>query len=124
VLSLTANLYARWMTGLMLHDCTSGFKCFKREVLESIDLSKVYANGYAFQVEMNYRAARLGYRLGEIPIIFFDRNAGRSKMSSKIAGEAFWHIFKMRVGSYLQPMNFARRSATSLVAVESGSEPT
>jgi dolichol-phosphate mannosyltransferase len=110
-LSLAANLYARWITGLHLCDCTSGFKCFKREVLESIDLSRVYANGYAFQVEMNYRAHRLGYRLGELPIIFFDRHAGQSKMSTKIAREAFWHIFKMRLSSLVRPMNFTRRAS-------------
>lgn len=110
-LSLAANLYARWVTGLNLYDCTSGFKCFKREVLENIDLSNVYANGYAFQVEMNYRAHCLGYRLGEHPIIFFDRHTGQSKMSTKIAREAFWHIFKMRLSSFLRPVNFTRRAS-------------
>ena len=107
--SLAANLYARWITGLRLNDCTSGFKCFKREVLRNIDLIKVYANGYAFQVEMNFRAHRLGYRLGELPIIFFDRHSGHSKMSIKIAREAFWHLFKMRISSLLRPMEFAPR---------------
>lgn len=108
--SLVANLYARWITGLELCDCTSGFKCFKREVLRSIDLTKVYANGYAFQVEMNFRAQRLGYRLGELPIIFFERHDGQSKMSIKIAREAFWHLFKMRLSSVLRPLKFAARS--------------
>ncbi len=106
-LSLLANAYARWMTGLALHDCTSGFKCFKREVLERIDLSKVYANGYAFQVEMNYRAARLGFRLGEVPIVFFDRTAGQSKMSTRIARQAFFEILTMRLNSIIRPMSFA-----------------
>ena len=110
-LSLAANLYARRMTGLPLSDCTSGFKCFRRAVLEQIDLSQVYSNGYAFQVEMNYRAQRLGFRLGETPIIFYDRHSGKSKMSTKIAREAFWHIFKMRVGSVVRPVRFAPRSA-------------
>jgi len=108
--SLAANLYARWITGLNLCDCTSGFKCFKREVLRNIDLTKIYANGYAFQVEMNFRAQRLGYRLGELPIIFFDRHDGQSKMSMKIAREAFWHLFKLRINSLLRPMNFAPRA--------------
>lgn len=122
-LSLAANVYARWITGLNLRDCTSGFKCFKREVLESIALLKVYANGYAFQVEMNYRAHRLGYRLGELPIIFFDRHAGQSKMSTRIAREAFWHILKMRVSSLLRPMNFARQpSSRSFMAARSDSK--
>ena len=109
--SLAANIYARWITGLELRDCTSGFKCFKREVLKSIDLSKVFSNGYAFQVEMNFRAYRLGYKLGEIPIIFFDRHSGQSKMSIKIAREAFWHLFKMRLGSLLRPAEFAQQPA-------------
>lgn len=117
-MSLTANLYARWITGLTIRDCTAGFKCFKREVLESIDISRVYANGYAFQVEMNYRAARLGYRLGEMPIIFFERHAGHSKMSSRIAREAFWDIFKMRVESLLHPVKFTRRLPGPPAAIE------
>jgi dolichol-phosphate mannosyltransferase len=107
VLSLAANQYARWITSLDLRDCTAGFKCFRREVLERIDLSRVYSNGYAFQVEMNFRAQRMGYRLVEIPIVFFDRQAGHSKMSTKIAREAFWHIFKMRLSSMVQPGRFA-----------------
>ncbi len=124
-LSLVANLYARWITGLNLRDCTSGFKCFKREVLESIDLSGVYANGYAFQVEMNYRAHRLGYRLGELPIVFFERQAGESKMSTRIAREAFWHIFKMRIGSLLRPMSFARQPVGhSLMSLGLDDEPS
>lgn len=109
VLSLSANTYARWITGLHLTDCTSGFKCFKRDVLEAVGQNRVYSNGYAFQVEMNYRAQHLGFRLGEIPIIFVDRQVGQSKMSTKIAREAFWHIFKMRVSSLLRPVNFARQ---------------
>ena len=108
--SLAANLYARWITGLGLRDCTSGFKCFKGEVLRNIDLVNLYANGYAFQVEMNFRAERLGYRVGEVPIIFFDRNSGESKMSMKIAREAFWQLFKMRITSLVWPMRFARRA--------------
>jgi dolichol-phosphate mannosyltransferase len=111
--SLAANLYARWITGLNLRDCTSGFKCFKRDVLKSIDLSKVFANGYAFQVEMNFRAHRLGYKVGEVPIIFFDRHSGQSKMSIKIAREAFWQLFKMRVTSILRPLDFAPRAPVS-----------
>ena len=109
--SLAANQYARWITGLNLHDCTSGFKCFKRDVLRNIDLTKVYANGYAFQVEMNFRARRLGYKLGEIPIIFYERHSGQSKMSITIARQAFWQLFKMRIHSVVRPLEFARSSA-------------
>lgn len=111
LLSLAANLYARWITGLKIRDCTSGFKCFKRQVLERIDLTQICANGYAFQVEMNYRACRLGYRLGETPIIFIERHAGESKMSTRIAREAFWDIFRMRVTGLLHPARFARQPA-------------
>jgi dolichol-phosphate mannosyltransferase len=121
-LSLSANLYARWITGLQLTDCTSGFKCFRREVLESIDLTKVFSNGYAFQVEMNYRAHRQGYRLGELPIVFVDRKVGQSKMSTKIARDAFWHIFKMRMDSMFRPVNFARQQIPTLVAVGPGGD--
>jgi dolichol-phosphate mannosyltransferase len=110
VLSLAANRYARLITGLDLRDCTSGFKCFRRDVLESIDLGRVYSNGYAFQVEMNYRAHRLGYRLAEVPIVFFDRHAGQSKMSTRIAREAFLDILRMRVVSLLRPSSFARQA--------------
>ncbi len=122
ILSMSANLYARTITGLRLHDCTGGYKCFKREVLESIDISHVYANGYAFQVEMNYRAQCLGYRLIEIPIVFVDRLAGQSKMSTRIAREAFWHIFRMRVGHLVNPQRFARRPVP--VSVPTGLEPS
>jgi dolichol-phosphate mannosyltransferase len=106
--SLLANQYARWITGLNLRDCTSGFKCFKREVLRNIDLTKVHANGYAFQVEMNFRAKRLGYKVGEVPIIFYERHSGQSKMSIRIAREACWQLFKMRINSLVRPLQFAR----------------
>ncbi|MEO8285680.1 MAG: polyprenol monophosphomannose synthase [Chloroflexota bacterium] len=127
VLSLSANLYARWITGLSLSDCTSGFKCFSRKVLESIDVERVFSNGYAFQVEMNYRAQRQGYRLGELPIIFVDRKVGQSKMSTKIARDAFWHIFRMRATSLIRPVSFARiqisNPNSTLLAATPGSEP-
>jgi dolichol-phosphate mannosyltransferase len=125
IVSLAANLYARWITGLDIHDCTSGFKCFKREVLENIDLSRVYGNGYAFQVEMNYRAYCLGYRLVELPITFYERNAGASKMSIRIARDAFWHIFKMRLDSILRPGNFTRRlSDHAFPTIKASGEPS
>jgi dolichol-phosphate mannosyltransferase len=100
-LSLSANLYARWITGLELTDCTSGFKCFRREVLESIDLTKVFSNGYAFQVEMTYRAWRIGHRIKELPIIFMDRTTGDSKMNKRIALEALWIVWWLRFADLL-----------------------
>jgi len=107
-ISLAANLYARWVTGLPLRDCTSGFKCFKREVLEKIVLDDVLANGYAFQVEMNFRALRMGYRIGELPITFFERSVGESKMSSHIATQAFTEILRMRISHMLRRGTFSR----------------
>jgi dolichol-phosphate mannosyltransferase len=101
LLSFYANVYARWVTGLPLKDSTGGFKCFKREVLEKIGLDNIHSNGYAFQIEMSFRAWRKGFRIKEIPIIFVDRRAGESKMSKKIVREAIWMVWKLRILSIL-----------------------
>jgi dolichol-phosphate mannosyltransferase len=101
LLSLGANLYARIVTGLPLTDCTGGFKCFRREVLEAIDFDQVRSNGYAFQIEMSFRAWKKGFRLKEIPIIFHDRVEGQSKMSRKIVREAVWMVWWLRLQSLL-----------------------
>lgn len=95
-LSYGANVYARFITGLPIFDTTGGFKCFRRNVLESIDLNSVKSNGYAFQIEMSYRAWKRGFRLFEIPIIFVDRTEGVSKMSKKIVREAVWMVWRLR----------------------------
>ncbi len=95
-LSYGANIYARFVTGLPIFDTTGGFKCFLRNVLESIDLNSVKSNGYAFQIEMSYRAWKRGFRLFEIPIIFVDRTEGVSKMSKKIVREAVWMVWRLR----------------------------
>ena len=95
-LSYAANIYARGITGLPIFDATGGFKCFRRNVLESIDLSSVKSNGYAFQIEMSYRAWKRGFRLVEIPIIFVDRTEGVSKMSKRILREAIWMVWRLR----------------------------
>jgi len=95
-LSYAANIYARGVTGLPIFDATGGFKCFRRNVLESIDLNSVKSNGYAFQIEMSFRAWKRGFRLVEIPIIFFDRTEGVSKMSKKIVREAVWMVWRLR----------------------------
>jgi dolichol-phosphate mannosyltransferase len=97
LLSLGANLYARVITGLPLTDCTGGFKCFRREVLEAIDLGRVRSNGYAFQIEMSFRAWKKGFTLKEIPIIFHDRVEGHSKMSKRIVREAVWMVWWLRL---------------------------
>ena len=80
MLSYFASVYTRAVTGLRISDCTGGFKCFRREVLEAIDLNRIKSDGYSFQIEMNYRCVESGFRVGEIPIIFIDRHAGSSKM--------------------------------------------
>ncbi|MBN1669949.1 MAG: polyprenol monophosphomannose synthase [Kiritimatiellae bacterium] len=95
LLSYFASLYARLFTGLTVHDCTGGFKCFRREVLLSIPLDLIRSNGYAFQIEMNFEAQRRGFRLKEIPIIFTDRIEGSSKMSRKIVYEAFFVVLSL-----------------------------
>jgi dolichol-phosphate mannosyltransferase len=97
LLSIGANQYARAVTGLPLTDSTGGFKCFHRRVLEAIDLDRVKSNGYAFQIEMSYRAWRKGFRLVEVPIVFTDRVEGQSKMSKRIVREAIWMVWWLRL---------------------------
>jgi dolichol-phosphate mannosyltransferase len=97
LLSLGANEYARRITGLPLTDSTGGFKCFRRAVLEAIDLDAVRSNGYAFQIEMSFRAWKKGFRLAEIPIVFTDRVEGQSKMSKRIVREAIWMVWWLRL---------------------------
>ena len=95
-LSYSANIYARRVTGLPVFDATGGFKCFRRRVLESIDLSDIKSNGYAFQIEMTFRAWKKGFRIVEIPIVFVDRTEGSSKMSKDIVREAVWMVWRLR----------------------------
>jgi dolichol-phosphate mannosyltransferase len=95
-LSYFANVYARAITGLPIADTTGGFKCFRRKVLEAIDLSSVKSNGYAFQIEMTFRAWKRNFRIVEIPIVFVDRTEGVSKMSKRIVREAIWMVWRLR----------------------------
>lgn len=97
LLSKGANLYSHWITGLALTDSTGGFKCFRRRVLEAIDLEAVHSNGYAFQIEVSFRAWKKGFRLVEIPIVFVDRVEGHSKLSKKIIREAVWMVWFLRL---------------------------
>ncbi|MCX8057313.1 MAG: polyprenol monophosphomannose synthase [Ignavibacteria bacterium] len=101
-LSVFANLYTKIITGMPIYDATGGFKCFRREVLEAIDLSKIRSNGYAFQIEMNFKAFIKKFRICEIPIIFTDRYQGQSKMSKKIIFEAAFMVWKLRILSLLK----------------------
>ena len=97
LLSYCANIYARIVTGLRLYDATGGFKCFRRRVLEGADLGAVRSNGYAFQIEMTFRAWRKGFKIKEIPIVFLDRADGTSKMSGSIVREAIWMVWRLRL---------------------------
>jgi dolichol-phosphate mannosyltransferase len=101
LLSYSANVYTKLITGLPLSDATGGFKCFRREVLQAIDLDRVKSNGYAFQIEMSYKAWKKGFRLAETPIVFLDRRSGISKMSKSIIYEAFFMLWKLRLRGLL-----------------------
>lgn len=97
VLSYGANLYTRVITGLPIKDATGGFKCFRRQVLEALDLDRVKSDGYGFQIEINYKTWRKRFRIREIPILFVDRRAGVSKMSRRIVWEAAFMVWRLRV---------------------------
>lgn len=101
LISYFGNWYVRLVTGLPVRDATGGFKCWRREALERVNLSRVRSNGYAFQIEMTYRAWKQGLRIKEIPIIFMDRTAGDSKMNMRISLEALWIALWLRVSSGL-----------------------
>ena len=105
-ISYGGSTYARIILGLKVKDLTGGFKCFRREVLEAIDLDSVRAQGYAFQVELTYRAVRRGFAVKEVPIIFRDREHGASKMSWRITVEAMWLVPGLRFSAH-------RRSAST-----------
>jgi dolichol-phosphate mannosyltransferase len=95
-ISRGGSVYARLLLGVPVSDLTSGFKCFSRHVLERLDLLSVRSNGYAFQVEMNYRCYERGFRVAEVPIVFVDRRVGKSKMGTHIVTEAAWMVLRLR----------------------------
>ncbi len=97
LLSFFASVYTRVITGMPIRDATGGFKCFRRKVLESINLDKVKSNGYSFQIEMTFKAYKKGFKIKEIPIVFVDRIKGKSKMSKKIVREAVVMVWKLRL---------------------------
>ncbi len=98
VLSVAANGYARAVTGLPVRDCTSGFQCFRREVLEAIHVERLRFNGYAFLIELKYKAHRRGFRLSEVPIIFIDRRFGKSKLGLSNVAQSGWAVWALRLG--------------------------
>ena len=97
IMSYYASVYVRTVLGMQVYDTTAGFKCYRRKVLETIDLDKVKMKGYGFQIEMKYSTYKLGFKIKEVPIIFVDRKEGTSKMSSGIFGEAFWGVLKLKM---------------------------
>lgn len=97
IISKGGGIYARLILGVPVYDLTGGLKCFRREVLESIDLDSVSSHGYGFQIELTYRALKKGFRVKEIPITFSDREQGQSKMSKRIVLEAVWLVWKLRL---------------------------
>lgn len=99
ILSYSANLYARMITGLPIYDTTAGFKCIHRKVLKKISVSEMRANGYAFQIEIHFRAWKAGFKLKEVSIIFREREEGVSKMSKGIVWEAIWRVWSLKLQS-------------------------
>lgn len=96
IMSYYASVYVRTVLRMKVFDCTAGYKCYSRRVLETIDLDNVKMKGYGFQIEMKYTAWKLGFPIREVPVIFVNRKAGSSKMSGSIFGEAFWGVLKLR----------------------------
>ncbi len=99
LMSYFASMYVRIITGMEIMDCTAGFKCFNKKVLQTINFDAIKLRGYGFQIEMKFTAQKHGFKLVEIPIIFTDRQEGNSKMSGGIFNEAFWGVIKMKVRS-------------------------
>jgi len=99
LMSYIASIYVRIITGMRIMDTTAGFKCYRREVLESIHPDKIRSVGYGFQIEMKFTAWKLGYKVVEVPIIFTDRKLGASKMSGGIFNEALWGVLRMKLRS-------------------------
>jgi dolichol-phosphate mannosyltransferase len=100
IVSRGGSLYARTILGVPVRDLTGGFKCFRREVLEAVDLPTVECSGYAFQIELTWRALRKGFRVVEVPIVFAERRVGRSKMSGRIVAEAMAKVWSMRFSRF------------------------
>jgi dolichol-phosphate mannosyltransferase len=113
LLSRGGSLYARTILGVRVRDLTGGFKCFRREVLEAIDLGSVACSGYAFQIELTYRAIRCGFAVAELPIVFADRRVGQSKMSRRIVLEAIRKVWSIRFSPFARE---ARRNGPSRAA--------
>ena len=110
LMSYYASAYVRLVTGLKVRDTTAGFVCYRRQVLEAIDLDAVEFRGYAFQIEMKFTAWRMGFTIKEVPIVFVNRVLGTSKMSSGIFGEAVFGVMKLRLSTLTNPKKYQRRN--------------
>lgn len=102
IMSYYASVYVRMVTGLKVHDTTAGFVCYRRRVLETLELDKIRFKGYAFQIEMKFTAAKCGFRIAEVPIVFVNRVLGTSKMSGGIFGEAFFGVMQLKASSWFR----------------------
>ncbi|MEG1545920.1 MAG: glycosyltransferase, partial [Bacteroides sp.] len=102
LMSYFASKYVRMITGLPIADTTAGFKCYRRQVLETINLSKIRFKGYAFQIEMKFTAYKCGFNIMEVPVIFVNRELGTSKMDSSIFGEAIFGVIKLKIDSWFR----------------------
>ena len=102
LMSYFASKYVKFVTGFNIHDTTAGFKCYKRRVLETIELDKIRFKGYAFQIEMKYTAYKIGFKIKEVPVIFVNRVEGTSKMSGGIFGEAFFGVMRLRLDGWFR----------------------
>src|SRR5260370_5534540 len=120
LISGSGNIFARFLLGIPVRDCTAGFRCYRREVLQSIDLDTIQSRGYAFQIELTYRALTKGFQIVETPITFMDRRLGTSKMSRKIVFEAFAFVLRTRISEGRVP----RRQTTTPRSVEIPLEAT
>ena len=101
LMSYYASVYVRFVTGMKVQDTTAGFKCYRREVLETIDLDRIHFKGYAFQIEMKFTAYKLGFKIEEVPVVFVNRRLGTSKMNSSIFGEAVFGVLRLRLDSMM-----------------------
>lgn len=102
LMSYFASKYVRFITGMPVRDTTAGFKCYRRQVLETIDLDKIRFKGYAFQIEMKFTTYKLGFKITEVPVIFINRRLGTSKMSGDIFGEALFGVIRLKIGSWFK----------------------
>ena len=114
IISGGGNIFARTTLGIPVHDCTAGYRCYRREVLESIDLDSIQSQGYAFQVELVYRVLRQGFKIVETPIVFMDRRIGQSKMSKTIFVEALTYVVKARLGKVPMPSAAMRKPSARI----------